>query len=124
MPHGDGRGVLAEALVSWVSIYGVINALRVYRKQAARSRLERCAVFLLYALGALLLVRGFFWLSGSRLLGSLTYLCGTLVTLAVALYVEALLRRHLALGVKLLVLIGTVVFGVAALAGRLPTDSL
>lgn len=124
MPHGDGRGVLAEALVSWASLYGVINALRVYHKEAARSRLERCAVFLLYGLGTLLLVRGFYWISGNLLLGSLTYLFAALVPLAVVLYVEALLRRHLPLAIKLMALAGAVGFGSAALAGRLPADPL
>ena len=124
MSHGDGRGVLAEALVSWLSLYGVIQALRVYRKETTRSRLERCAVFLLYCLGALLFVRGFYWISGGRLLGTFTYVFAALVPFAVVLYIEALLRRHLALGVKLLALSGAAVFAVVALAGRLPTDPL
>ncbi len=124
MPHGDGRGVLSEALVSWSALYGVFLALRVHRKQATRSRLERCAVFLLYCLGALLLVRGFYWVSDSRVLGSATYVLAALVPVAVTLYIEALLRRHLALGIKLLALSGTLAFTVAAFAGRLPADPM
>ena len=45
--HGDGRGVLAEALVSWLSLYGVASAFQVYWNQTTRSRLERCIMFLL-----------------------------------------------------------------------------
>ena len=58
--HGDGRGVLAEALVSWLSIYGVATAFWTYARQTAHTRLERCIMFLLICLGTLLAVRGFF----------------------------------------------------------------
>src|SRR6266498_1486004 len=119
MPHGDGRGVLAEALVSWLSLYGVIMALRVYWGQSTRTRLELCVMFLLQCIGALLLVRGFFWISGFDFFGVLTYLAASVLPLAVLLYVEALLRRHLPMLAKAFVLAGTAFFATLALAGRL-----
>lgn len=122
MLAGNHRGVLAEALVSWIAIYGVFTTLRVYWKQATRSRLENCTVFLLRCLGALLLVRGFFWIAGDRVSGTLTFLVAAFVPLAIVLYVEALLRRHLPLAAKVLVLLGTCGFVVLALAGRLHAD--
>src|SRR5205823_5579671 len=48
----------------------------------------------------------------------------SVLPLAILLYVEALLRRHLALGIKLLVLGGTVFFAVLSVAGRLDADPL
>jgi len=124
MPHGDGRGVLAEALVSWLSLYGVATAFWTYWRQTSRTRLERCIMLLLECLAALLLVRGFFWITGWPVFGILTYAAGGLIPLAIMLYVESLLRRHFPLPVKLFVLAGTLFFEVLALAGRLHADSL
>jgi len=120
--HGDGRGVLAEALVSWLSIYGVATAFWTYARQTAHTRLERCIMFLLICLGTLLAVRGFFWLSDFAVFGVLTYVVGGLIPIAIMLYVEALLRRHFPLPVKVLILCGTLFFETLALAGRLHHD--
>ncbi|HTM58360.1 MAG TPA: hypothetical protein VL123_08085, partial [Candidatus Udaeobacter sp.] len=122
--HGDGRGVLAEALVSWLSLYGVITAFLVYWNQTTRNRLELCIMFLLECLGALLFVRGFFWISGIKFFGILTYIVAAVIPLAILLYVEALLRRHFALWSKLFVLAGTVFFLVLALWGNLHAHPL
>jgi len=119
VPPGDPRGVLAEALVSWLSLYGVIAALRVYWIQTTRTRLELCVMFLLECLGVLLFVRGFYWISGLPVFGITTYLVAAVIPLAILLFVEALLRRHFPLGVKLFVLAGSLLFVVLALAGRL-----
>lgn len=122
MTHGDGRGVLAEALVSWASLCGIFLTLRVYWAQTTHSRLERCARFLLECLGALLLIRGFYWVTGLGWLGVASYLVAAVLPLAIVLYVEALLRRHLPLAVKVLVLVGTLGFAIVALVGRLHAD--
>jgi hypothetical protein len=122
--HGDGRGVLAEALVSWLSLYGVFIALRVYWKQTARSRLERCAMFLLECLGLLLAVRGIFWITDAKLFGILTYVVAAVLPLAILLYVESLLRRHFALAAKIFVIAGTALFLVLALWGNLHAHRL
>ena len=124
MLHGDGRGVLAEALVSWLSLFGVATAFRVYWIQTARTRLELCIMFLLECLGALLLVRGFFWITGLAVFGVLTYCAAALIPFAILLYVEALLRRHFPRWAKVFVLAGTAFFLVLALAGRLHADPL
>ena len=117
--HGDERGVLAEALVSWLSLYGVLIALRVYWSQATRSRLELCAMFLLECLAALLAVRGFFWLSHRAVFGIPTFSVAALIPLAVLLFVEALLRRHFPLVAKAFVLIGSAFFFGLAISGNL-----
>src|SRR6476660_5635719 len=124
MPHGDGRGVLAEALISWFSLLGVLMAVRVYWSQTTRTRLELCAMFLLECLGFLLLVRGFYWIWGLAFLGRLTYLVAAVIPLAILLYVEALLRRHFPLWAKGFVLIGTVFFVILALIGELHAHPL
>jgi hypothetical protein len=122
--HGDGRGVLAEALVSWLSLYGVAIAFLVYWNQTTRSRLELCVMFLLECLGALLFVRGFYWISGIKFFGILTYVVAAVIPLAILLYVEALLRRHFTLAAKVFVLAGTVFFLVLALWGNLHAHAL
>lgn len=122
--QGDGRGVLAEALVSWLSLYGVITVLWVYWKQTTRSRLELCIMFLLECLGALLFVRGFYWISGIKFFGIMTYAAAAVIPLAILLYVEALLRRHFTRWVKGFVLGGTVFFLVLALWGNLHAHPL
>lgn len=124
MPHGNGRGVLAEALVSWMSLYGVIIAWRVYWKQATRTRLELCVMFLLECLALLLAVRGLFWITGRPIFGELTFAAGSLVPLAVLLYIEALLRRHFPLLAKAFVLIGSAFFFGLAISGNLHADPL
>lgn len=124
MPYGDGSGVLAEALVSWLSLYGVFAALYVYWIQTTRTRLELCVMFLLECLGVLLFVRGFYWIFGLDVFGVATYLAAALIPFAVLLFVEALLRRHFPLPVKVFVLVGTVLFVTLALAGRLHSSPL
>jgi hypothetical protein len=124
MLHGDGRGALAEALVSWLSLFGVATVFRVYWIQSTRTRLELCIMFLLECLGALLLVRGFFWIFDLAVFGILTYAMAAVIPFAVLLYVEALLRRHFPLWAKLFVLAGTLFFLALALAGRLHADPL
>ncbi|MGH7741377.1 MAG: hypothetical protein ACRENS_05075 [Candidatus Eiseniibacteriota bacterium] len=121
--HGDGRGVLAEALVSWMSLYGVLIALRVYAKQATRTRLELCVMFLLECLAALLAVRGFFWMTHRAAFGIATFAVASLIPLAVLLYVEALLRRHFPLMAKAFVLIGSAFFFGLAVSGNLHANS-
>ena len=37
--HGDGRGVLAEALVSWLSLYGVASANLIFLPLANKLKL-------------------------------------------------------------------------------------
>ena len=117
--HGDGRGVFAEALVSWMSLYGVLLALWVYWRQATRSRLELCVMFLLECLAALLLVRGFFWITHWPVFGILTFSVAALIPLAVLLYVEALLRRHFPLVAKAFVMVGSAFFFGLAVSGNL-----
>ena len=124
MPHGDGRGVLAEALISWFSLLGVLMAVRVYWSQTTRTRLELCAMFLLECLGVLLLVRGFYWIWGLAFLGRLTYVVAAVIPLAILLYVEALLRRHFPLWAKGFVLVGTLFFVTLALIGDLHAHPL
>jgi len=120
--HGDNRGILAEAIVSWVALIGVAMALQVYWAQRSRNALEQRLLFLLELIALLLLVRGAFWLTHAPVLGVLTYLPAAVLPLAMVLYVEGLLRRHLPLPAKVTALAGSALFTGLALAGRLHAD--
>jgi peptidoglycan/LPS O-acetylase OafA/YrhL len=106
-----------DVLLTWMGALGVFVYLGHIQRSAAKSFLESRTRLLLLCLGALLLVRGFAWLEPSRLLRTLTFLPAALLPLAATLFVEALLRRHVPLGMKLWVAAGTVVVFVANLFG-------
>lgn len=94
-------GESVDVLVTWV---GGITLLR-YRLAISRRRehgaLERRASFLVSALAMLLILRGFSWLRpGERWLGMLMLVPATLLPLAMTLFAEGLLRRHVPRAVK------------------------
>jgi hypothetical protein len=106
----DGRDV-TDLFVTWAAAFGVFAYALYLRQTRLRSTLESRALFLLYCTGTLFLVRGFYWLSDEHsLLGVLTFVPITLFPLACTLFVEALLRRHVSLLLKLYVAVGTVSF--------------
>ena len=106
----SGRDV-TDLFVTWAAAFGVFAYALYLRQSRLRSTLESRALFLLYCAGTLFLVRGFYWLSDEHsLLGVLTFVPITLFPLACTLFVEALLRRHVSLFLKLYVAAGTAVF--------------
>ncbi len=110
LPNLSGRDV-TDLFVNWAAAFGVLAYALHLRENRLRSTLESRALFLLYCAGTLFLVRGFYWLSDEHsLLGVLTFIPVTLFPLACTLFVEALLRRHVSLVLKLYVAAGTVVF--------------
>lgn len=99
-----------DPILTWVGAAAVIAYLVYIHQRRTRSSLEGAMLVLLYALGALYVIRGFYWLSDDPRLEVLTYVPVSLVPLATTLFVEALLRRHTRLILKLFVGAGTVVF--------------
>ena len=109
--------VAVDVLVTWTGALGAASYLLHIVRDPSRSALERRAVVLLGVLTALLLVRGFAWLAApDARLNRLTFAAATLLPLAMALFVEGLLRRHLPRAAKLLAAGGSAVFFAANLA--------
>lgn len=94
--------VAIDVLVTWIGALGAASYLLHIVRNPSRSPLERRAVLLLGVLTVLLLVRGFSWLGPDLRLTRLTFAAATLLPLAMALFVEGLLRRHLPRPAKLL----------------------
>ncbi len=94
--------VAVDVLVTWIGALGAAGYLLHIVRNPSRSPLERRAVLLLGVLTVLLLVRGFSWLEADVRLDRLTFAAATLLPLAMALFVEGLLRRHLPRPAKLL----------------------
>lgn len=94
--------VAIDVLVTWTGAVGVASYLLHILRNPSRSPLERRAVLLLGVLTVLLTVRGFAWMEPDVRLNRLTFAAATLLPLAMALFVEGLLRRHLPRTAKLL----------------------
>lgn len=94
--------VAIDVLVTWIGALGAASYLLHIVRNPSRSPLERRAVLLLGVLTVLLTVRGFAWLAPDVRLNRLTFAAATLLPLAMALFVEGLLRRHLPRPAKLL----------------------
>ncbi len=109
--------VAIDVLVTWTGALGAASYLLHIVRNPSRSPLERRAVVLLGVLAVLLFVRGFSWLGdGDERLTRLTFAAATLLPLAMALFVEGLLRRHLPRPAKLLAAGGSALFFAANLA--------
>ncbi|HET9011754.1 MAG TPA: hypothetical protein VFN38_08050, partial [Gemmatimonadaceae bacterium] len=98
-----------EVLVTWVGAVTLIRYRYALGRRRERSALEKRTGFLISALALLLLLRGFGWLSDDdRLLGALMLLPANTLPLAMTLFVEGLLRRHVARWIKWLAVALTV----------------
>ncbi|HEV3052358.1 MAG TPA: hypothetical protein VGX50_18750 [Longimicrobium sp.] len=94
--------VAIDVLVTWIGALGAASYLLHIVRNPSRSPLERRAVLLLGVLTVLLTVRGFAWMEPDVRLNRLTFAAATLLPLAMTLFVEGLLRRHLPRPAKLL----------------------
>jgi len=113
---------LFEALQSILGAYAVLIYSHVLSGQRSHSASESRLVFLLRCFLFLLVVRGFFWISHSPILGILTFASASLIPIGLFLYAEALIRRHFPLPAKIFILLGTLLFGTLALTGDLHTN--
>ena len=90
-----------DVLVTWVGAATLIRYRIALGRRRERSALERRTGFLISALALLLLLRGFAWLKGDDpLLGAAMLLPATMLPLAMTLFVEGLLRRHVSRWIK------------------------
>ena len=90
-----------DVLVTWVGAVTLIRYRYALGRRRERSALEKRTGFLISALALLLLLRGFAWLSDDdRFLGAVMLLPANTLPLAMTLFVEGLLRRHVARWIK------------------------
>jgi hypothetical protein len=123
MPSGLSGRDIADIFVTWTAAFGVFSYVAYLHRGRIRSTLEKRTLFLLYCAGTLFLVRGFFWLTSENpVLGELTFVPVTLFPLASTLFVEALLRRHARLALKIYVTGGTIFFLALDLVNALATE--
>ena len=111
----------SDVAVTWLGAFGAVLFLRTARRAGATSGLQPRAQLLMGVFAAMLIIRGFAWMWPDRdWLGVVFHVPATLQPLALAVYVEGLLRRHLPLGVKRLAagataiaFVGNIVTGIA-----------
>lgn len=105
-----------DVLVTWVGAATLMRYRVALGRRRERSALERRTGFLVSALALLLLVRGFSWLRPDvRWLGIATLLPATLLPLAMTLFAEGLMRRHVPRWTKWLAVTLTIVSAVLAI---------
>jgi hypothetical protein len=119
-------GESVDVLVTWVGAATLVRYLVVINRRRERSPLERRATFLIGTLAALCLLRGFSWLHPDvRWLGVLMLVPATLLPLAMTLFAEGLLRRHLERSMKALAVVLTAAtFLVNVISGIVGADDL
>ena len=103
-----GYETWTDPILCWIGATGVSAYVIHIHGQRSRSSVETKLLFLLYCLTALFLVRGFYWLTDDARLQVPAFVPATLLPLAITLFVEALLRRHVSPAMKLFVALGTV----------------
>jgi hypothetical protein len=113
-----------DVLVTWVGAVMLLRYRIALGRRRERSALERRTGFLISAMALLLLLRGFSWLQPDvRWLGIAMILPATLLPLAMTLFAEGLLRRHVPRWTKwLAVALTTVAATTAILLGIIHTS--
>lgn len=108
MPHDEA--LYSDVIITWLGAAGVWGYVNFVLHNRTGSALERNTLFLLYCALTLLIVRGFQWLFPWPWLAYVRYLPAVLLPLAVVLFGESLMRRHVNMPMKVYVAAGTVVF--------------
>jgi hypothetical protein len=114
------RALLSMPADAWLSLQGGLASSYLalhLRRDPYPSPLRRKALWLLGVLSALLWLRALAWTVNEPTLSTLAHLPAVALPLASALFVEALLRRHLPLALKLLLAAGSLAFLWADLSG-------
>ena len=113
-----------DVLVTGVGAVTLLRLLFALRRNPQRSTLERRTEILVTLLAMLFLLRGFAWINPDvRWLGALMMLPATLLPLAMTLFVEGLLRRHVARWIKWLAVGATTVATLGAIGLRIRSDT-
>jgi hypothetical protein len=111
-PELTGRdlALTVDVLVTWIGAAALGRCAFVLGRSQARSTLERRARFLMGTLAAMCLLRGFSWLRPESVgIGYLVSVPNSLLPLAMTLFVEGLLRRHVPRWMKWVATAATVI---------------
>ncbi len=96
-----------DPILSFVGAAGSVAYIAHIHRDRSRSYLELMMLVLLYCLAALFISRGFYWLTEDEWLQVPSFVPAALLPLPVALFVEALMRRHIRPAFKVFVAVGT-----------------
>ena len=109
--------VIADSIVNLCGAIGLGVAMVALYRRDSRSPLTRRLLAMLGVVAVLFLTRGVAWWSGSALLDRLSLIPAALVPLGTVLITEGMLRRHAPPVIKLLAVVGAIVFGFGGAAG-------
>jgi len=109
--------VIADSIVNLCGAIGLGVAMVALYRRDSRSPLTRRLLAMLGVVAVLFLSRGVAWWSGSALLDRLSLIPAALVPLGAVLITEGMLRRHAPAVIKLLAVVGAIVFGLGGAAG-------
>lgn len=103
-PLADDLALRSDVVVTWLGTFGAVLFLRAARRTPSGAALQARAQFLLGVLAVMLFIRGFAWMApDADWLGVVFHVPATLQPLALSVFVEGLLRRHLTVGLKRLI---------------------
>ena len=109
--------VTADSIVNLCGAIGLAVAMVALYRRDSRSPLTRRLLAMLGVVAVLFLTRGVAWWSDSPLLDRLSLIPAALVPLGAVLITEGMLRRHAPPIIKLLAVVGALVFGLGGAAG-------
>ena len=109
----------SDVIITWLGAAGIWGYLNFVHHHRAGGTLERNTMFLLYCVLALMVVRGFYWLLDYPWLGYFRFLPTALIPLAVVLFGESLMRRHVNFPMKVYSAGGTIFFLVIGILDQL-----
>ena len=108
--------VIADSIVNLCGAIGLAVAMVALYRRDSRSPLTRRLLAMLGVVAVLFLTRGVAWWSGSLWLGRLSLIPAALVPLGAVLITEGMLRRHAPRVIKLVAVVGALLFGLGGAA--------
>ena len=109
--------VIADSIVDLCGAIGLGVAMIALYRRDSRSPLTRRLLWMLGVVAVLFLTRGVAWWSDSVWLDRLSLIPAALVPVGAVLITEGMLRRHAPRLIKLLAVVGAIVFGLGGAAG-------
>ncbi|KRR02472.1 hypothetical protein CQ12_15540 [Bradyrhizobium jicamae] len=110
-------GMIADSIVNLCGAIGLGVAMVTLHRRDPKGPLTRRLLIALGIIASLFLVRGTAWWSGSVLLNNLSAIPAALIPLGGLIVTEGILRRHAPRPVKIAILTGGIVLGLAGAAG-------
>ncbi len=118
------EALIVDVVLTWLASLGVAASIIHVHRRASPSFMETRIRLLLYCLFLLLVSRGFAWLYPDRWTNTVRFIPSAVFPLALTMFAEGLLRRHMPLLCKLVVSLGTVTFSIGNLFGVLRPNSV